>query len=187
MSAERTKLDVSKASEEQKKEILRYAAEARRFEIERFWHRSLFFWGFISVAFVAYAQLSNNRSSVDLPFVIACFGIVCSVAWTLQNRGSKYWQEAWEQKVESVEDAVLGASLFHNHEPLQPKGFWGAGKFSVTKLAIALSDFTVLVWITLAVKSFPICCPSFEHVECIVAAAVTALFVGLLFFCRQSG
>lgn len=185
MSAERKKLDVSKATECQKKEILKYAADTRRFEIERFWHRSVFFWGFISVAFVAYSQLAKNGGS--LPFYLACFGSVCSVAWTLQNRGSKYWQEAWEQKVESVEVAVLGAPLFSNHEPLQPKGFWGAGNFSVTKLAIAMSDFTVLVWIVLAIKAFPPCVPSSDHVEGIVAAVVTASFVGLLFSCRQSG
>ncbi len=39
MSAERKKLDVSKATECQKKEILKYAADTRRFEIERFWLR----------------------------------------------------------------------------------------------------------------------------------------------------
>jgi hypothetical protein len=121
------------------------------------------------------------------PLFLACFGSVCSFAWTLQNRGSKYWQEAWEQKVESVEEAVLGALLFSNHEPLQPKGFWGAGNFSVTKLAIAMSDFTVLVWIVLTFKAFPPCSLTSDHVECIVAAIVTASFIGLLFSCRQSG
>jgi len=185
MATERKNLDVSNATDCQKKEILKYAADVRRFEIERFWHRSLFFWGFISVAFVAYSQLAKNGG--DLPFYIACFGSVCSVAWTLQNRGGKYWQEAWEQKVESVEDAVLGAPLFRNREPLQRKGFWGAQTFSVSKLAIAMSDFTVLVWVVLAVKAFPLCSSMLDHIECIVAAAATALFVGLLFSCRQSG
>jgi hypothetical protein len=80
---------------------------------------------------------------------------LCSVAWTLQNRGGKYWQEAWEQKVQTVELEVLGARLFSNWEPVQRKGLWGAARFSVSKLAIALSDFTVLVWIALLAKAFP--------------------------------
>jgi hypothetical protein len=70
---------------------------------------------------------------------------------------------------------------------MQAKGFWGARNFSVTKLAIAMSDFTVLVWIVLAFKAFPSCSLMFDHVECIVAAVVTASFIGLLFSCRQSG
>lgn len=184
MSSPRAPIDVSETNLEQKREILKYASEVRKFEIERFWQRSLFFWGFIGAAFIAYAQLAGKE---DLSFLISCFGLVCSVAWTLQNRGSKYWQEAWETKVKSVEQDVLGVALFSHHEPLQHKGFWGARTFSVTKLAIALSDFTVLVWIALAVKAFPQCSLIFQHVESIVAATVTALFVGLLFSCRQSG
>src|SRR6185437_4514266 len=99
------KLDVSKATLDQKKEILKLAAETRRFEIERFWGRSIFFWGFIAAAFVAYGQLYSQQRD-GLPFVVSCFGLVCSVAWTLANRGGKYWQEAWEGKVEAVERDV---------------------------------------------------------------------------------
>jgi hypothetical protein len=183
MSHCRKPLDVSGANPEQKDQILKYAAEARRFEIERFWQRSLFFWGFISVAFVAYAQLTGRG---DVSFLISCFGIVCSMAWTLQNRGSKYWQEAWEAKVEAVEVDVLGARLFSNREPLQPKGFWGARTFSVTKLATALSDFTVLIWVVLAAKVFPFCGPRPDLIQCVVSLTATALFVGLLFSCRQA-
>jgi hypothetical protein len=138
MSTSRKRLDVSGTSIAQKETILKYAAEVRNFEIEKFWQRSIFFWGFIGAAFVAYAQLFSKD---DLSFYVACFGLVCSVAWTLQNRGSKSWQEAWETKVESVERDVLGVDLFANREPLQPKGFWGAQTFSVSRLTIALSDF----------------------------------------------
>lgn len=34
--------------------------------------------------------------------------MVCSAAWTLLNRGSKYWQENWETKVELNEKKVTG-------------------------------------------------------------------------------
>ena len=100
MPSDRTPLDLSRVKEDSKKEILKYAVEMRNFEIERFWQRSLFFWGFIGVAFVAYAQLpvkvDPQAAWSCIQFVVSCFGLVCSVAWTLQNRGSKYWQEAWE-------------------------------------------------------------------------------------------
>lgn len=105
------KLDVSKATESQMAEILRLAADVRKFEIDLFWRRSLFFWGFIGAALVAYGVMIRE-SDKSLPFAIACFGFVCSIAWTLANRGSKYWQEAWEQKVESVQCQVLNCNLF---------------------------------------------------------------------------
>jgi hypothetical protein len=148
------KLDVNNATSEQKEEILKYASEIRKFEIERFWQRSIFFWGFIGASFVAYAQLYEKPQKI-VPVFVACFGLLCSVAWTLQNRGSKYWQEAWEQKVQAVETEVPGAQLFSNWEPIQRKGFWGSSKFSVSKLTIALSDFTVLTWGGLLAAIFP--------------------------------
>jgi hypothetical protein len=183
MSILREPLDVSETSIEQKKRILEYAADVRKFEVERFWQRSIFFWGFIAAAFVAYAQSGGKG---DLAFLVACFGLLCSVAWTLQNRGSKYWYEAWEAKVESVEKEVLGVHLFANREPIQRKGLWGARPFSVTKLAIALSDFTALTWIALAVKAFPLdkvpTIPDFS----VIAAVVTGAYIALLFTCQQS-
>jgi hypothetical protein len=149
------RLNTQGTTPDQKKEILKYASEIRKFEIERFWGRSIFFWGFIAAAFVAYVAVYKSGgpgTEGQLPFFIACFGLVSSVAWTLQNRGSKYWQEAWEQKVESVESDVLGTNLFSNQEPLQKKNIWGAARFSVSRLTIALSDFTVLAWVVLAAR-----------------------------------
>jgi len=183
MAIARQHLDVSKTSIEQKHKILEYASQVRNFEIEKFWQRSIFFWGFIGAAFIAYAQLFGKD---DLSFFVACFGLVCSVAWTLQNRGSKYWQEAWEAKVESVENEVLGVRLFANREPVQHKGLWGARTFSVSKLAIALSDFTVLIWVFLAAKVFPIPkLPVIPH-DAMIVTVVTIIYIALLFTCRQS-
>jgi len=179
-------LDIAGTNEEQREKILRYAADVRKFEIERFWQRSLFFWGFIGAAFVSYAQLFKKEDT-QLALVVACFGFVCSVAWTLQNRGSKYWQEAWEQKVRVVEGQVLGTQLFWNLEPLVPKGFWGASRFSVSKLAIGLSDFTCLVWAVLLVEAIPgFHFPGTPEVKGFAAIIVTAGYaLALVFFGRS--
>ena len=183
MSIPRQPLDVSKTSPEQKQRILEYAADVRKFEVERFWHRSIFFWGFIAAAFVAYSQ---SASKGDLAFLVACFGLLCSIAWTLQNRGSKYWYEAWEAKVESVENEVLGVPLFANREPIKRKGLWGACPFSVSKIAIALSDFTALTWVALAVRAFPLNNTSSVLVCSVIVAVLTIMYIALLFTCRQS-
>ena len=56
----------------------------------------------------------------------------------------------------SVEVAVLGAPLFSNKEPLEKKGRWGAARYSVSQLTIALSDFTALIWVLLILKVAPL-------------------------------
>jgi hypothetical protein len=110
-----------------------------------------FFWGFIAAAFLAYANLKGED---ETQFAVACIGFVYSLGWTLVNRGSKYWQEAWEQKVLSVQLAVLGRRLFSEQEPIL-KNFWlwKARRYSVSKLTIAISDFTTLIWIFLALNT----------------------------------
>jgi hypothetical protein len=123
-----------------------------KFEIQLFWSRSLFFWGFIASAFVGYATLQQHGS--DLSVVVACFGVVCSVAWTLVNRGSKYWQEAWEQKVERLESGVTGALFSQEETEIFAKSCWLRGRrYSVSKLAIGLSDYTVLFWLCITTRA----------------------------------
>lgn len=135
---------MSMRAEEKRLEI---AVATRAFEIELFWKRSIFFWGFISVAFAGYGAFRAAHS--DLAIVVACFGLVCSTAWTLLNRGSKYWQENWETKVERYESDVTGP-VFAVQEDVQPKGPWlQARRYSVSKLLIALSDYVLLIWLTL--------------------------------------
>lgn len=123
------------------------AVDTRKFEIELFWKRSLFFWGFIAAAFVAYATL--RRFGSDISVVVACFGLVCSVAWSLGNRGSKFWQESWETKVERIEPSITGPMFSKPEEVQSHKNFWLRGRrFSVSKLAIALSDYTIVFWLS---------------------------------------
>ena len=151
------------------------AVETRQFEIELFWKRSLFFWGFIASSFVAYATLMPK--SLSLSIVIACFGFICSFAWSLNNRGSKFWQETWELKVHRIEPMVTGAMFFRHEPEAEPKkndkknfrpwirefsmskdperkDLWLQRRmFSVSKLAIALSDYTVALWFALILVS----------------------------------
>lgn len=130
---------------DKKKMRLKISNDTRKFEIELFWKRSLFFWGFIASAFIAF--VTSYKSNPILSFVIANFGLVCSIAWTLTNRGSKFWQENWEQCVTENEDDIVG-SLFKDVKPrLEKDGFWlSARRFSVSKLTIALSDYVAVLW-----------------------------------------
>ena len=40
--------------------------------------------------------------------VLACLGFIFSVAWILVNKGSKHWQENWENHIDLLEDSVTG-------------------------------------------------------------------------------
>lgn len=135
---------------EQAVKRLDLAVQTRNFEIELFWKRSLFFWGFIATAFAGYAAL--RQSKTELAVVIACFGMVCSFSWALVTRGSKYWQESWESKVDQYEASVIG-KLFAHEEALQiHKGRWlQARRYSVSKISIALSDYIFILWLVILV------------------------------------
>lgn len=124
----------------------------RLFEVDLYWKRALFFWGFIASAFVAFATLHSTGSGYSI--VIACFGVICSLIWSLGNRGGKYWQEYWEEKVEEVEDEITGP-IFIDNEPgnRKTKFSWLASqKFSVSKLAIALSDYVCILWLLIVLQ-----------------------------------
>lgn len=131
--------------EDQQKKRLDLAVQTRNFEIELFWKRSLFFWGFIAAAFAGYAALHATNSG--LATAIGCFGLVCSFAWTLVTRGSKYWQEGWESKVDECELPLIGRFFAVEMKPQTHKGAWlQSRRFSVSKISIALSDYVFFLW-----------------------------------------
>lgn len=138
------------SDEKRNRKRFEVALITRQFEIDMFWKRSLFFWGFIGSSFVAVAAVEGK--SQILSILVSGFGMVCSLGWTLVNRGSKYWQEQWESKIEAVEDAVTGPFFKERMAP-QNKGAWLSGRrYSVSKLAIAISDYVFLVWVAIFLR-----------------------------------
>jgi hypothetical protein len=160
------------------------AVATRQFEIDLFWKRALFFWGFIATAFVALGTLEGKSPTLSL--LVSGFGMVCSLAWTLANQGSKYWQEQWESKIESAEDDITGP-LFKREEPAQKKGPWLSGKpYSVSKLAIAVSDYVFLVWVVvflrgawIALGGLPL--PNMQRAAAIGLGLLPIVYLGLIF------
>jgi hypothetical protein len=142
-----------------KLKILELTADVRKFEIGLFWSRSLFFWGFTSVAIASYGA-AYSKGPKELQFAAACLGIVCSIVWTLTNRSSKYWQKVWEVKAANASCDAVGRDIFKQPRSgalslkEEIKAFpWWSKHFSVSKLAIAFSEFTALVWLGLAFKA----------------------------------
>lgn len=155
--------DLFKSDREILKEALKQAYEIRKFEIELYWKRATYFWTFIGAAFVGYAAFFNASSNSVPPnpkrdfilVLIACIGFVFSVAWHCVNKGSKFWQENWENHVELLEDKVFGP-LYKTltKRPNQPSSiqdsivdFFVAPKpFSVSKVNQLVSTFIALIW-----------------------------------------
>lgn len=146
----------------------------RQFEIDLFWKRSLFFWGFIGAAFVGIGALKYEQPALSL--LVSSFGFVCSLCWTLANRGSKFWQEQWESKIENVEADVTGP-LFQKIEPTQRKGWLGGQRYSVSKLAILISDYVSVIWLFIFIRQS---CLSFGMTNFTRYRAPAAVFIVFL-------
>jgi len=113
------------------------ANDTRKFEIK-------LFWGFIAAAFIGYTSLLKHNA--DTAIIIAIFGLICSICWTLANRGSKFWQEHWELYMNECEKKLGNIYGKPHFQKKRDNGIIGSARYSVSKLAIVLSDFTVLVW-----------------------------------------
>lgn len=171
--------------------------ETRNFEIDLYWKRSLFFWGFIATAFLGYGSLVlENESTIantrSLALIVACFGFICSLCWSLVNRGSKYWQEHWEKQVTVFENDIGDVDLFRAEDKLDnSKSCWlGARKYSVSRIAIALSDFSVLIWLGLIVNHVMSFFPEHFHLskEAKIFLVVFGTFIYMvliLFVCKS--
>lgn len=135
--------------EERRFEAYKIAIATRNFEIDLFWKRSLFFWGFIATAALAYGGIKQTGShSLELSIIVGCFGTICSLAWSAINRGSKFWQEQWEEKVNALENQFPPElKIFNSLVSKKQNGWLSAKDFSVSKVAIGLSDYVSFLWI----------------------------------------
>lgn len=144
-------------------EAIKMVNDNRKFEIELYWKRAVYFWTFIGVTFAGYFAVmgaKSDTSSVELDklqFILNCIGIVFSVAWYFVNRGSKYWQLNWERQLDVLESIKVGPvykTLIHMEKyrtnflskPLD------AHVFSVTKINHLLNLFIIGIWLVLLVN-----------------------------------
>ena len=178
---------------DKRKRAYELALEIRQFEIELYWKRATYFWTLLAATFVGYFALASSDKSVVHPgllFLVSCIGLVLSTSWYLVNRGSKYWQENWERHVDSLEDEFAGPlykTTISNEQYFWWK-FWGGYPFSVSKVNQLTSLFIAVVWLALAIFSFP----SWHIPACLTEvkpyclALLTVSFLVLLIYAGQS-
>ena len=119
--------DKASANERMRARALKEAQEVRRFEIQLYWHRTAFFWAFITIIYTALFSVlckymdSSCKYSFFVPVISTLSGLGCffSIAWHMVNKGSKFWQKNWETHVSLLEETEIGP-LYDVY--LNPKG-----------------------------------------------------------------
>jgi hypothetical protein len=123
------------------------AYQQRSFEIEHYWKRATYFWGFQIAIFAAFGLLlskdpSKYEGAIDpVTVALAGLGFLTALANSFSARGSKFWQENWENHIDMLEDAIEG-SLY--------KMVWlqdGNVSYSVSGVNKALSDCFAVFWL----------------------------------------
>ena len=143
---------------EKLKAALERALDIRKFEIELYWKRASYFWTLIAAAFAGYFVILGAKDLDDkkfLAFLVACVGFLFTFAWFQVNRGSKQWQENWENHVDTLEDYVTGPlykTLLRRPagDEFFEKHVTGPGDISVSKTNQIVNLFTLCIWLALA-------------------------------------
>jgi hypothetical protein len=169
---------------------LEHALDIRKFEIGLYWQRAAYFWALIAAAFAGYFAILSADHLDDkeyLAYIVGCIGSLFNWAWFLVNRGSKYWQENWENHVDMLEDAVTGP-LYKTvlHRPQQKeipeKYILGPAAISVSKINQWVSSFVLCIWIVLVVHALPSFRLTYRlSIKHAVVGAITFFFAVLMF------
>jgi len=126
--------------------------ELRKFEIENFWKRTLFFWGTIALIYAGFFKAELK----DYQIVIPLIGLLFNIIFSLSTRGSKYWQEHWEAMAAVYENELKFDFFTYETKGLIRKNsksvFTRPYRFSVSKLTMLLSDLSVILWIFIWAK-----------------------------------
>ncbi|WOE68259.1 hypothetical protein RY972_09540 [Aeromonas allosaccharophila] len=133
------------------------AADIRKFEIDMYWKRATYFWALIAVAFAAFFAISSaeHLSTQDKNLYLSAIssaGFIFTFAWFSVNKGSKYWQENWENHLDLLEDKITGPLYKTKLE--RPKNdscleklIIGPQPYSVSKINQIVAVFTMLIWL----------------------------------------
>ena len=118
--------DAPDRSDEKIVAALERAHDIRKFEIDLYWRRGLYFWGFNLAVFTSFGLLLGKMAerndiwvcggiasdvilSTLLPaLALALLGLSISVIWYFVHKGSKAWQQNWEHHIDLLEESVTG-------------------------------------------------------------------------------
>lgn len=139
-----------------------FANDCRKFEIEHFWKRGTYYWAYITGTTGAYgAILFHLIDKVDpknfsllnfirLPFfskillcILSSIIFLFSLAWTIINKGSKFWQKSWEAHLISLEETVVG-NIYKTFLDTEKEGSMDPSIISTAPYNYSVSKITML-------------------------------------------
>lgn len=123
----------------------------RNFEIELLWKRIGYYWAFIAATFVAYGTLAKDGTDVFASLVLAHFGFVTTVGWYYFIKGSKYWQQHWEQKLADLE---ADNGLFVRKVDVRCHLGFAPSRYSVSRITMWYSAVTSAVWLGVVIHEW---------------------------------
>jgi hypothetical protein len=141
-------------SGEIRKEALKQALDIRKFEIDLYWKRATYFWGFIAASFAGYFALQRDPDYANI-YIVTCLGFLFSFAWYLVNRGSAAWQRNWESHVDLLEDEIMGP-LYKTVLNRRTYKFWNLGEpfpISPSRTNNLLALGVTIVWFILILRT----------------------------------
>jgi hypothetical protein len=151
------------------------ANENRKFEISNYWKRANYYWLFQASVYAGYfysITAENDNYLCKNPEIIVgvtCLGFLTALAWYLSNKGSKQWQENWENHVFMLEDSITGPL----YKTVSKENTW-----SVSRINKLVSGFSVTVWVLLGLNAMLnfFCYPLAFVVYLLVLALISVVF-----------
>jgi hypothetical protein len=138
-------LDFDPSKEKEKlQSALNRAYEQRTFEIEHYWKRATYFWGFQIAIFATFGLVwkeQNDLGGRGMLIALTIIGLLTAVANLLSSQGSKFWQQNWENHIDMLEDRLEGRLY---------KTVWLDGErvsFSVSRINSMLNICFVAFWV----------------------------------------
>lgn len=186
------------------KSAFKLAHDVRKFEVELFWKRGTYYWAFILGSFTAYFYTLNkffdeeslsiktflNLSVLEklILLIISCISFLFSLAWVLINKGSKFWQENWEQHINMTEEIISGNlyktflntnSNIFNQSPLSKKPY----DYSVTQITTVTS--IILMILSFCISAFHLTIIIISPFKDIIKDFETILMIFFSFFISE--
>ncbi|WP_442874858.1 RipA family octameric membrane protein [Desulfovibrio sp. Fe33] len=135
------------------KEAYQKAHDVRKFEIDLYWKRALYFWAFEGAFLTAYGIILAKGTDVDGQFyylaVLSLFALCFTYLWSLALKGSKQWQENWELHIDFLEECFSGNLYKTVLYRKEKKGNF----YSVSRINERITYLFMLIWSTTFVGS----------------------------------
>jgi hypothetical protein len=144
-------LKIDKNETAKLRRALHRAYELRTFEIEHYWKRATYFWGFQVAIFAAFGLLwreisgsTGSKSDWTPVAVLLCgLGVLTALSNLLSAKGSRFWQKNWERHIDALERCVEG----NLHKTIWLRE--GKVSLSVSRLNEALAWSIIAFWVLL--------------------------------------